>query len=91
MAKRVIFTCDKCGVEESSVGTTTLPKDWQEVSLVISTYDKRAYALCFNCRVKLGLVTQWTEESVTIVNKNIAEKLLEVIEEVVSKSIDERI
>lgn len=78
--KKSLFTCDKCGITSVS-SRYQIPHDWEKISYTVHSYNlSKEYHLCTTCSKELKIRT---EAKFEIKHKDIAERLLEIITEIV--------
>ena len=87
--KRTIF-CDKCNKQSKPYTLPSysdgLPDSWYVISFQIDHTDHRKYILCSSCSVDLG-VNKKKGESDREYREDIADRLLDIIRDIVSEEI----
>ena len=80
---KTINICDRCKKEE--ITNYGYPTGWKTIELKFdSRYVASYYLLCKNCLEKIGIVETKKEETIEK-EKPLAERLLDIIEEIVYK------
>ncbi len=82
--RKYVFVCDRCK-EEVVNDVDSKPKDWErvEIRMLYNRYDYSEIMLCDKCLLKLGFEPK---EKISINDKSIAERLLDIFEEINSAS-----
>jgi len=79
-----IYKCDRCGKTEPEKSQYTRPEEWISLSYVISDYGNRSIYkdICPECVTTLKLPKP-------INCPEVGERLIEIIEEIVSNAVEE--
>lgn len=84
------MVCDKCG--ESVEVKYSCDSKYKDVTLGFGSYNVKTYCLCPKCQVKYGLINPnpntGKEKPVNGEDVTVADKLLELISEIVADAID---
>jgi len=81
------ITCDLC--KKEVVANSLYNTDFKRVTLEFGYSNKRQYDLCPDCLKKHGLTTEKGEEP-SVSNPTTADKLYEIIAEIVAENIPEQ-
>ncbi len=81
-----IMVCDSCGQKSDLIEQNCSPKDWQELSFQIKYSMTKRYQLCPLCCKRLDIKPDNTDGR----NESIADRLLDIIEEIAGNVVEER-
>jgi hypothetical protein len=84
MGMKYIAVCDRCGVEQPTDYYRS-PEGWHDVELKWGQYDTKKYKLCDTCSEQVGFVPK--DRVPQNENPSLADKLLEVVAEIVAEQI----
>jgi endogenous inhibitor of DNA gyrase (YacG/DUF329 family) len=88
MSKSSTVTCDKCGKKVETKQYASAP-GFREIEIKWSQYRSKIFDLCPECQKKLGI-----EEDINSTNvseETTAEKLYDIIAEIVAENVEEEV
>lgn len=78
--KEVFHICDMCGKQEKA-SYYSIPQGWEQIEVKYRSYSVKELSVCDECAAKLGLPLDTTNKT-SQEQKNIADRLLEIVEEI---------